>query len=158
MDIYLSVVLRIIIVITTCGFGVMPTKLVKHTEPLKAYYKVCEEFDTHGSFHNDGSYFLKLDYSEDLSKEDYFATNWKAGPLPLNLEMYVHGGSVGIRHFGGNEFLDFDIEDTYCYLFIDRYENSDFTEGESLSKFTPHYTFGLYDFTTHTLYWLEYDL
>lgn len=120
-----------------------------------------ESSDTHGGFHGDGYYVVKMEFDkqsgEDLLKCIENMEKWKALPLEEPLELLMYGGSKG----GSSYAYKFatqagipKIEEGY-YLFLDRQQEN---QGTSLLyRASFNFSLAMYDSRGHVLYYYEID-
>lgn len=118
----------------------------------KADFNVVYELDTHGGFHNDGEYYLILDCSKNREKALYNIRNWKALPLPENLENTFFGTLGGLKIA---EKFNMPKIKNGAYIFCDRFagKNDDLNIGEGPYNFSV----AVYDSDNDIMYYYELD-
>lgn len=119
---------------------------------LKADFDVVYELDTHGGFHNDGEYYLILDCSKNRKEALDNIKNWKALPLPENLENAFFGSLGGSKIA---EELNMPKIGNGAYIFRDRLDgkNDDLNIGEGPYNFSV----AVYDSDNDIMYYYELD-
>lgn len=120
-----------------------------------------ESSDTHGGFHGDGYYVVKIEFDkqsgEDLLNCIENTKKWKALPLEETLELLMYGGSKGgssyAYKFAAQAGIP-EIEEGY-YLFLDRQQGN---QGTSLLyRSAYNFSLAMYDSRDHILYYYEID-
>lgn len=127
----------------------------------KRDFIVINEFDTHGGFHGDGSYYLILDCSENKNEALDKIKGWKKLPLSENLELIMYGGEkngVTYGHKLAQEAHIPQIENGY-YIFEDR--NSESIDSTNDTKLFDRYSFNfslaIYDCDSDKMYYFAFD-
>ena len=120
----------------------------------KKDFSVVYEDDTHSGFHGDGTYYLKLDCSQNKEKAMKNLKDWKELPMPLILDSYMFNGGMGLADDLGVP----EIVNGY-YMFEDRHsESTDPTDESQLrSRASYNFSVGIYDSDTDTFYFISHD-
>lgn len=129
---------------------------------------VLSNEDTHGGFHGDGDTCVEISFDDDsgAALADTMADNsdWRAFPLPDNLQAVVYGRTDEDAQYGpyitddeGASIIP-PIEQGY-YYFYDRHSESDDpkNDAELLSRGSLNFTIALYDTDNNMLYYYEMD-
>lgn len=127
----------------------------------KRDFSVIEEFDTHGGFHGDGSYYLILDCSENKQDALENASGWKPLPLSENLALIMYGGCKDGMWYGYNLAKEANIpaiENGY-YIFKDRHSDSrnSADDSELFNRHSFNFSIAIYDLDTDIMYYFEFD-
>ncbi len=115
--------------------------------------------DSHGGFHGDGTTYIALKFEDDTMVEQLKETDsWRSFPLDETVQTLVYGIEDETSKTGpflsdesGNPLVP-EIQNGF-YLLIDH--QSDQTD--ILERASFHFTVGLYDTDTNTLYFCELD-
>lgn len=151
--------------LTGC-FSTSISKQISNSLTVQLPSKVEIDYeDDHGGFHGDGVTMATVQFQEDEAKEILTQIqnnkDWKATPLPENIELEFYGGEKNDVYYISDLAEKNNMpEITYGYwIFIDRYDGEErITEGEELfSESAKNYTAGIYDIETKKLYYFEYD-
>ncbi|MCI8375531.1 MAG: hypothetical protein HFI29_08860 [Lachnospiraceae bacterium] len=117
-------------------------------------------FDNHGGFHGDGTAYIALSFADHTVLDQIeTSTPWKSFPLNETVKTLVYGISDKTSRIGpflndgnGNSLVP-EIKNGY-YLLIDRHTDK---STDILTRSSFHFTLGLYDTDTDTLYYCELD-
>lgn len=120
-----------------------------------------ESSDTHGGFHGEGHYVVKMEFDEssgvELLEQIKNKKEWKELPLEEALELLMYGGSKGGSSYGyyfAQQAGIPKIENGYYYL-IDRQPEN---EGTSLLyRRSFNFSLAIYDSSQNVLYYYEID-
>lgn len=122
-------------------------------------YEIIEENDSHGGFHGDGTYTLKLDCSKNREKAKNALKGWNELPLSENVSLLMYGGTKDGREYGYNlaDLGNFpEIESGY-YKFYDEQSSNHSDDSELFDRYSFNVKVGIYDIETDILYYVEFD-
>ncbi len=124
-------------------------------------FVVIDEKDTHGGFLGDGTYYIKLDCSENYMEIEDIMSEWPKLPLTRNLEIVLYGGERdGVAYaFDFAEDVGIPKPEHGRYFFIDRHREAKdrYSDSGLLDRYSFNFSVAIYDSDKKMLYYLRED-
>ena len=155
----------IIVVIVGClffaSFRMVVIGQYKYFGFKASAFTIIDEYDTHGGFHGDGTYYLVLDCSENTAQAMELNKEWKPLPFTENLQIIMYGGEKNGVSYGYNlaEEAHWPVIHNGVYKFVDRHSEA-IDKADDTNLFNRHsfnFSIAVYDLDTDTLYYFEFD-